>query len=100
MPGAAAQARVGKVTPRDGYLGAFIIDDTGSMRFFFEASPECQRVIKPEQIVEYRQTGVVGRVVYGDDKCDPIGIAALEEWRQRRAMPPRAGSMAPRDFAS
>jgi hypothetical protein len=100
-PFGSAAAHVGDVTRTGGYLLASIRDERGELRFFFPDTPECAQVIVAEASVSYRPAGALGRVSRGDLNCDPVGIASLVEWRDRRARVtrPSGSSALPRELA-
>jgi hypothetical protein len=96
LPGAATPARVTDVVERGDYLDASI-EGTGSdhaggrvsrrglaLRFFFPRESTCQGVLVPETDVEYVQGGRLGRVRSANGTCDPVGVASLRAWRDRR----------------
>jgi hypothetical protein len=83
-PLGSVEARVGPVAEVGGYLLAPIRDDRGELRFFFPTSAECREVIVAEASVGYQRIGPLGRVSRDGVSCDPMGIASLAEWRDRR----------------
>ncbi len=74
---------------RDRYLIAHIAGGRANLRLIFPSTDDCVAVLGSEAAVEYRRTGSFGRVVRGAGSCDPIGIASLAAWRDRR---PRGAS--------
>lgn len=93
-PRPATTARVTEVTLRAAYLDATLESSNWSLRFFFPATKACARVIRRDARVEYRAGGPVGEVQSGKETCDPVGIASLPEWRDRRARS-RGGPLPP-----
>ena len=97
LPGARTAVEVTNVTARGAYLDAVLLAETFRLRFFFPANEVCERVLRAEDIAEYRSRGPLGQLQSGELICEPVGIASLAAWRDRR--PRRSGSPVPRATA-
>jgi hypothetical protein len=87
LPGAATPVRVTTVVERGLYLDATLLGENLDLQFFFPTTPTCRRVLFPGADVEYTKGAVLGHVRSADGTCEPVGIASLRAWRDRR---PRA----------
>jgi hypothetical protein len=96
LPFMSARTTVGAVETHGGYRIAPIRDAKEELILMFPDTEVCRTVVQPEAEVTYTQVGVPGRVTRGDARCDPIGIASLAEWRDRRS---QFAAGIPRDVA-
>ncbi len=97
LPGARTAVEVTNVTARGAYLDAVLLAETFRLRFFFPANEVCERVLRAEGMAEYSSRGPLGQVHSGELICEPVAIASLPAWRDRR--PRRSGSPVPRATA-
>lgn len=90
LPGFGQEASVKSVEQRQQLLDAKLQVDGEEYRFLFPGSYECTQVVKPGNVVDYGDYGLLPRVRSADGRCDPIGVLSLEKWavRHRRAMTP------------
>jgi hypothetical protein len=66
--------------------------------FLAPASGTCARVLQPEARLRYAKSGSFGRFHRDDEICDPVGVASLEQWRDRQPRA-RGQSIVPRSTA-
>lgn len=101
LPGFDRGYLVVRVVERAGRLDAVLEKGDERLRFFFPAEGACARIVRAEAWVEYTAYGPLGRIRAGDDVCDPVGIASLRAWRDRRPRPqtPRPVPRARAEFA-
>jgi hypothetical protein len=81
------------------YAGGRVARRGLALRFFFPREPTCQGVLVPETDVEYVEGGPLGRVRSANGECEPVGIASLKAWRDRRPRPPQDRLRIPRSQA-
>jgi hypothetical protein len=66
------------------HLGGRLVRPGMALRFFFPREPTCQAVLLPGAEEEYVKAGKLGRVRSESGVCDPVGVASLRAWRDRR----------------
>jgi hypothetical protein len=81
------------------YAGGRVVRPGPALRFFFPREPICRGVLVPETDVEYLEGGQLGRVRSANGACDPVGIASLRAWRDRRPRPRQDRLRIPRSQA-
>lgn len=86
-----------EVTPRGSFLDARVLGERVDLRFFFPRSEDCDEVLRAGARIEYGRAGPLGRVRDGGRICEPMGIASLAAWRDRR---PKARGSRSRSRAS
>jgi len=99
IPGARASAQVELVAERGDWLDLTSQAGGRETRFFVPNDEACRSLFADEQAVTYSNSGGrFGRFQAGDQKCDPVGVLSLAQWRDRR---PRrqSASMIPRSRA-
>lgn len=88
-PFAGTELGVHAVSPLGPYLLVEVSGRREQLRLLLPASPACTAIAQPEARVRYQKHGVFGRLERDDERCDAVGVASLEAWRNRQ---PRARS--------
>jgi hypothetical protein len=83
-PFSSTDLTVKSVSLLEPYLLAEIVGRDERLRVLVPASPECSRVCQSEAAVRYQKSGNFGLLERGDARCDVVGIASLEAWRDRQ----------------
>lgn len=82
--------------------GPFLLTEVSGrkeqLRLLAPITPACTAVLQPEARVRYRKSGVFGRLTRDDETCDPVGVASLQEWRDRQPRR-RSAQLVPRATA-
>jgi hypothetical protein len=97
-PFGATDLSVNAVSVQGPYLLADVSGRKEQLRLMAPITPACTSVLQPEGRVRYRKSGVFGRVERDGETCDPVGIASLEQWRNRQPRR-RSAQMVPRATA-
>jgi hypothetical protein len=87
IPGMSTPWVVKSVAPLGPYLETEIANGKETLRFYTPAEAPCTGILRHEQVVEYVSLGPLGQFQSGDEKCDPVGLGSLREWRDRRPRP-------------
>lgn len=88
-PGTTVDAKVGPATTRGAYLDAVVDAGGFSYRFLFPNEPVCQDLLAQGEGLSFVWLGLMGRITDGAERCDPVGVMSLPEWRDRQ--PRRTG---------
>jgi hypothetical protein len=88
LPGTRTSFVVAFALDRGPYIDALLERSNTIMRLLFPPSEVCRRLITVDNAVDWVTTGPIGRVRVGDEICDPVGIAGLNQWRDRRRRAP------------
>ncbi len=88
LPGQTTNFIIAFALDRGPYIDALLERSDSLRRFLFPQSEVCRRLIVTENAVDWVATGPIGRVRVGDERCDPVGIAGLQQWRDRRPRAP------------
>jgi hypothetical protein len=99
IPGTSTPARATLIAERAGYIDAVLETGGTAYRFLFPDNDECRSLLEEEAELRYAHLGPLGRVTREEQRCDPVGLLSLAEWRDRR---PRRESPAaiPREQAT
>jgi hypothetical protein len=78
------EVQVTSVVPRWSYIEATLGVRPRPIRFFFPDDDACRALLLRETNVLYASRGPLGVVTNAaGDRCEPVGIASLQEWRDR-----------------
>jgi len=81
-PPARSLVQISEIATIGPYLDARLSGPRFSLRFFFPRSENCLALIRSGAEVRYLRIGTLGSVVDEEKRrCEPIGVAALGEWR-------------------
>ncbi len=72
---------------RAGFLEVLIRNPDDEFRLFFAPVDECAARLVPETSVKYAESGPLGQIVLGEERCDPVGISPLAVLRDRHPRP-------------
>lgn len=97
-PFGATDLSVHAVSVQGPYLLAEVRGRKEQLRLLAPITPACTAVLQPEARVRYRKSGVFGRLTRDDEICDPVGVASLQEWRDRQPRR-RSAQLVPRATA-
>ena len=84
VPGTRYPAEIRDVKERGSYIDAFVDAGGFQYRLFFPADDTCRGVLAHPEGAEFTWLGLMGRVSFGDDRCDAVGVLSLEAWRDRQ----------------
>jgi hypothetical protein len=87
VPVGSRDVTVTQVQVHGPYLLAAMRGEAGDVDFLAPATEACARLLKAEAGLTYSKQGNFGRFSGEGEVCDPVGIASLAVWRDRR---PRA----------
>ena len=94
------EVQVTSVVPRWSYIDATLGVLPRPVRFFFPDDDACRALLLLETNVSYVSRGPLGMVTNAaGDRCEPVGIASLQEWRDRSSRR-RTGAPVPRAQAT
>lgn len=88
IPGTYTAGVVALLGERAGYLDANVTTGGIEYRFLFEATDVCRAMLTDGATIRYSQHGPLGSVRSGEQRCDPVGVLSLVEWRNRRPRRP------------
>lgn len=97
-PFGATDLSVNAVSVQGPYLLADVSGRKEQLRLLAPITAACTVVLQPEGRVRYRRFGVFGRLSRDEETCDPVGIASLQQWRDRQPRR-RSAQMVPRATA-
>jgi hypothetical protein len=83
VPGTTQRATISDVTVRFEYIDAFVSAGGFRYRFFFPDREPCRSIINDPEGVAFVWLGPLGRITKGDERCSPVGVLSLREWRNR-----------------
>ncbi len=96
----ATEVQVTSVAQRWSYIDATLGVRPRPVRFFFPDDDACRALLLRETTVSYVSRGPLGMVTNAaGDRCEPVGIASLREWRDRGPRR-RTGTPVPRAQAT
>jgi hypothetical protein len=98
-PVGAADVSVQSVSALGPYLLVEVVGRREQLRLLAPASPECQRMLQPEAMLRYQKAGLFGRLQRDGERCDPVGVASLEAWRNRQPRRRTGAQVVPRGTA-
>jgi len=85
IPGARAAATVELNAERGDWLDVTSRAGGRETRFFVPNDEACRSLFVGEQAVTYSNSGGrFGGFQSGDQRCDPVGVLSLVQWRDRR----------------
>jgi hypothetical protein len=92
--------QVSSVVQRWSYIDATLGVLPRPIRFFFPDDDTCRALLLRETKIRYVSRGPLGVVTNAaGDRCEPVGIASLREWRDRSSRR-RTGTPVPRAQAT
>ena len=94
------EVQISSAVPRWSYIDATLGVLPRPIRFFFPGDDACRALLLRETKVSYVSRGPLGVVTNAaGDRCEPVGIASLREWRDRSSRR-RTGTPVPRAQAT
>jgi len=94
------EVQISSAVPRWSYIDATLGVLPRPIRFFFPGDDACRALLLRETMVRYVSRGPLGVVMNAaGDRCEPVGIASLREWRDRSSRR-RTGTPVPRAQAA
>ena len=83
-------------------IGPYLLVDVSGrreqLRLMTPISPACTAIAQPEARVRYQKSCVFGRLERHGERCDAVGVASLEAWRNRQ-LRRRSAQVVPRATA-
>ncbi len=84
VPGTRYPAEIRDLKERGSYLDAVVEAGGFHYRLFFPANDKCRSVLAHPEGATFTWLALMGRVSFGDDECDAVGVLSLEAWRDRQ----------------
>lgn len=84
-------------------IGPYLLVDVSGrreqLRLMTPISAACTAIAQPEAKVRYQKSGVFGRLERNGERCDAVGVASLEAWRNRQPRRRTGAQVVPRATA-
>ena len=83
LPGTTQRATISNVSVRFEYIDAFVEAGAFRYRFFFPDREPCRSILNAPENLSFVWLGPLGRITKGEERCSPVGVLSLREWRNR-----------------